>query len=278
MEHVSWESTALDPSARALRQARLPLHHLVQAVAAVGQTLAPKAADDSQQALTVKALRSWLGAPVAGGRLRAAVDPVGAELQLRGAGGHPLAALPMEGRTLADGLVFLREALRAAGVEDAPLALPSHPADFPHHPLADGAPFPAGGAEGRAELARLHAGTHDLLAGLVAGRDAPLRLWPHHFDLGCSFAVGGAGLTLGLGASPGDGADGAPYWYATFSPRPEGALPALGGGGAWRTSGWSGAELPLALLGREPAAQRAQVEAFFESAIAAAERLAARGS
>jgi hypothetical protein len=273
--HVSWEAEPLDPAAGALVAARLPLHHAVQVVAAVGQTLAPRVSDDSQQALVVKGPRSWLGAPVAGGRLRAGIDPVDAEIRLCDAGGARLSGLAMEGRTLDEGLAFLVEALRAAGVPDAPLALPSHPADFPHHPLADGAPFPPGGASGRGELARLVDGTHALLARLVGGRDAPLRLWPHHFDLGCSFPLGG--LTLGLGVSPGDGTAGAPYWYATVWPRPEGALPALGGGGTWRTSGWSGAELPLARLAREGAAQRAQVEAFFGSAVAAAERIAAAG-
>jgi hypothetical protein len=274
MEHAAPQDEPFDTSARAIVAARLPLHHLVQAVAAVGQSLAPAAPDDGQQALSVAGPRSWLGAPVAEGRLRAGLDPVDAELRLCSAGGVPLARMAMAGKTLAQGLAFLREALRAEGVPDAPLALPTHPPDFPHHPIADGGTFPADGAGGRAELARLFAGTHDLLLRRVGGRASPIRLWPHHFDLACTVSVGR--VSLGLGVSPGDGGGGAPYWYATFDPRPGGALPALGGGGSWRTSGWSGAELPLSRLLREGAAQWGQVEAFCASALEAAERLAAR--
>jgi len=260
------------PSATALRDARLPLHHALQVVAAVGQSLGPRAPDDAQQALEVTGPRRWLGARVAEGRWRAALDPVSVDLALVDGEGAPLATLAMVGRTLDEGLTFLRGALRRAGAPDAPLALPRHPEDFPQHPLADGARFPADGHEARAALALLFWETRALLAGL-AGLRGPIRLWPHHFDLGAQAAAGGS--TLGLGLSPGDGVDGAPYWYATFPPLPAGGLPPLAGGGTWRTAGWKGAELPLARVAEADGARRSQVEAFFASALDAARRLAA---
>ena len=40
-----------------------------------------------------------------------------------------------------------------------------------------------------------------------------IQLWPEHFDVGCSVAVGGS--TLNLGASPGDGSEELPYLYVS---------------------------------------------------------------
>jgi len=269
MGGLAWEE--LDPSARGLAEARLVLHHAVQPVAAVGQTLAPRAPDDSQQSLSVQSLRSWVGAQVAGGRLRGGIDPVPLEIRLSNGAGAPLASLPLAGRTLADALAFLRSELERRGQPARELALPTHPPDFPRHPLADGARFPGGGEEPRAELARLFAGTRALLEEVLGEREVPVRLWPHHFDLAGTAQVGA--VSVGLSVSPGDGAAGGPYWYATLSPPPAPAdLPPLAGGGSWHLQGWTGGELPLERLGRGAASQREQVRAFFLSAVAAARR------
>jgi hypothetical protein len=269
MGTLDWEE--LDPSAAGLGESRLVLHHAIQPVAAVGETLAPRAADDSQQGLSVRARRSWVGATVGGGRLRGGIDPVALELQLCDGAGTPLASLPLAGRTLADALAFMRAELERRGQPPAGLALPTHPPDFPHHPLADGARFPEGGEGGRDELARLFAGTRALLREALGEKDAPIWLWPHHFDLAGTTEIGA--VSVGLGVSPGDGASGRPYWYATLSPSPpRDRLPPLAGGGSWHLTGWTGAELPLERLRRGAAGQRDQVREFFLSALAAARR------
>jgi hypothetical protein len=238
-----WEP--LGPMPRDLTEARLVLQQAVQLVAAVGQSLAKTAPDDSQQSLELSAdLKSWLGAPV--GKTRAGLEPVSLTLFLADASGAPKAKFPLAGRTLKEGLQILEAGL------DAKLALPMHPADFPHHAIADGARFPTGGEASRACVARLFANTQR-----VFGK-AKSRMWPHHFDLACTVK------TVNAGFSPGDGTQGMPYWYATWSKPPKGP-PAIDGGGKWRTSGWAGAEL---LLEQKP--EEAQVKAFFQSAYDAA--------
>jgi hypothetical protein len=204
---------------------------------------------------------------VAGGALRAGLDPLDLELRLADGAGAPLARLPLAGRTLADGLSFLRGELQRRGVT-ADLELPRHPADFPAHALASGAPFEAGDRRARQELTRLFADTAALVAGML-GAPSPPRLWPHHFDLACSTRAGDR--SLGLGVSPGEGAAGRPYWYATaWPPLPRDRLPPLEGGGSWHFEGWTGAELPIERLRRGAAAQRAQVAAFLASAMVGA--------
>ncbi len=259
---MEWEE--LLPSREGLPEARLVLHHAIQLVAAAGQSLGEKAPDDSQQSLTIAS--GWLGAPLASGRLRAGLDPARLELRLCDGEGVPLAALALAGRTMAEGLAFLAAELERRGQPASALALPRHPADFPHHPLADGARFPAGESAALGELVRLFSGTRALLDEL--GEGAPLRLWPHHFDLACSVQLGG--VSLGMGVSAGDGAAGSPYWYATPWPRPQlDRLPPIAGGGTWHLEGWVGAELPLQRLGAGANAQQRQVRDFFQSARAA---------
>ena len=264
MTDMTWEE--LDPRAAGLAAARLSLHHAIQLVAAVGQSLAPRAEDDSQQSLTVAEAGAWLGSAVAGGALRAGIDPIALELWLADAAGRPLVALPLAGRTLEEGLGFLTAQLERRHV-DATLELPRHPADFPEHALAKGAPFAADDLSPRRELARLFANTRALLAAAVGPSGLPLRLWPHHFDLACTVQVGRR--SVGLGVSAGEGTAGRPYWYAApWSALPGEALPPLEGGGSWRVEGWAGAELPLERLLPGARAQRDQLDAFFGSVMA----------
>lgn len=258
MEPLAWE--ALDPDAPGLDEARLVLHHAVQLVAAVGQSLAPPAPDDSQQSLTLAGQRVWQGAPVGPG-VRAVLDPVALELCLAGPGGATFGAWPLAGRTMAEGLSLLAAGLAGRGLPGGQIELPRHPEDFPVHRLAAGATFPSPGALPSTQVARLFAGTAGLLASLGAD---PARLWPHHFDLAARVGLGRGSVLLG--ASPGDGSGGRAYWYATPDPRPD-RLPPLLGGGAWRREGWFGAELPLERLARDSGAQRRQVGDFYRSVL-----------
>lgn len=264
-EQLAWAAIRTGPRGAPEVEARLSLHHALQLVAAVGQHLGARRPDDSQQSLEVGE-RLWLGQRVAGG-LRAALDPVALTLHLCGAGDRPVASLSLGGETLASGLAFLRAELERRGVAAGSVELPAHPADFPIHPLARGARFPGGPAAERTELAALFAASAGALRQATRPDSPPIRLWPHHFDLAGTVQAGAA--SVGLGFSPGDGAAGSPYWYATL-PRPRGALPPLEGRGRWHLEGWFGAELPLALLAEDAGGRRAQVLAFWASAMNAA--------
>jgi hypothetical protein len=232
---MDWEELGETPGD--LIERRLELHYAAQLVAAVGQTLAPKQPDESQQSLRLSPdLRTWLG-----------YDNVGLEPRsLALFAGE--ARFPLAGRTMGEGLDWLDDTLHAT------LALPAHPPDFPHHDLGDSARFPSDGEESRDFVARLFANTQRVLSTY----GAPLRLWPHHFDLACT--VRG----IGAGFSPGDGTQDLPYWYATTQTKPA----SIGGGGVWQTSPWSGAALPLEKLSRGAENEQPQLEAFFTSLLA----------
>lgn len=271
MTDLTWKE--LDPRAAGLAAARMSLHHAIQLVAAVGQSFAPRAKDDSQQSLTLAGAGAWLGVPVAGGTLRAGIDPLALELWLADGSGRPLVAFPLAGRSLAEGLHFLAAELGRRRVDGA-LELPRHPADFPVHALAKGAAFEGDDLSPRRELARLIANTQELLAATVGPSGPPLRLWPHHFDLACTVQVGHR--SVGLGVSAGDGVAGRPYWYAApWSALPGEGLPLLEGDGSWHVEGWAGAELPIGRLFPGARAQREQVGAFFRSVMAGPPRSAA---
>ena len=264
---ADWAAIRSSGRGREEVEARLSVHYALQLVASVGQQLAPRLDDDSQQSAAVEE-PLWLGVPVGGGRLRAGLDPVGLTLHVCDGAARSLAPLSLGGQTLESGLAFLRAELGQRGVPAERLSVPTHPPDFPVHALAGGSAFPLGASPHRAELASLFAASRGLQASLRGSLENPIRLWPHHFDLACTVRVGA--ISVGLGFSPGDGTTGQPYWYATLSPRPAGALPPLRGDGAWHLEGWFGAELPIARLLEGPGARHAQVLSFYESALAAA--------
>src|SRR5260221_5339559 len=83
-------------------EARLVVQYAAQLVAAVGQSLGEKAPDDSQQSLSLdRGPLDWLGTPVAGGTLRAGLEPVRLELRLCRRARRPAEAVPPPRRTLA---------------------------------------------------------------------------------------------------------------------------------------------------------------------------------
>jgi hypothetical protein len=158
------------------------------------------------------------------------------------------------------------------------------PYELPAHAVAAGAPLPAFPLPGFAELARYFANAEPLLRAITQGRPgaAPVRCWPHHFDLGTLLTHAGVGgddvSTVGLGLSPGDEGYPEPYFYVTLWPHPRGlpeVLPALPGGGHWHREGWDGAVLPGTRLVETPGArdQEALARDFLVSAVRVARGL-----
>ena len=179
---------------------------------------------------------------------RAALRPEDLSLAVF-AGGTEVDRLALEGRTRAAAFAWLATAARNLG---GPAASPSPAAPYviPGHEVETGVPF-AGPPDGSlAELTRWFADGDALLRSVAAEWPgaAPVRLWPHHFDVGSVLPLeGGLGHedpSIGVGLSPGDDGIAEPYLYVTpWPPPPAESLPALPAGGRWHLEGWTGAVL-----------------------------------
>ena len=287
-----WEPLGGVPAA-ALRAARLLAHWAVQVPAAFGNGLLPRQADLSHQSLSwdprERALVSGAVALGGGVPVRAGLRIATLELLLAERRGPVLEHHALVGSTLEEGLLWLADAVHRRGGEDAArrLSLPEH--QLPEHDVGLGERFPDADAAAFGELARWYADAHLVLEEVRRANEGAsrVRAWPHHFDVATLLPRDPAGPTvprrageepptIGVGLSPGDEAYEAPYWYVTPPGTPTAAdpLPALAGGGIWNEEVWFGAVLPAELLADEAEEQRAQVEAFLDSAIAAARALA----
>ena len=260
-------------SPQALGEARLVLHHAAQLVAAVGRGLVPPRPDDGHTSLEwLGAVRALAGQTVDGPRpWRAALRPDDLVLAVLTDGSSR--ELPLGGRTRAEASRWLAREAGAAGAPTGTLRFEA-PYALPPTAVADGAAFPAGPDDARAELARWLANADGLLraaAGAWPGA-APVRVWPHHFDVGSVLPLvagaGEEGPSIGIGLSPADEGIKEPYWYVTLWPRPTGPLPALPAG-HWHTEGWTGALLTGSELvaAGDGAAQAALAARFVSGAV-----------
>jgi hypothetical protein len=260
-------------SPRALGEARVVLHHAAQLVAAVGRSLVPPQPDDGHTSLEwLGEARTLAGQAVPGRRpWRAALRPD--DLVLAVVGDGVARELPLAGRTPAEAFAWLTEEARVAGApagalrSEAPYAIPASA-------VAGGAAFSAATDGARAELARWFANADGLLRDVAAAwpGSAPVRVWPHHFDVGSVLPLGGGtgeeASAIGSGLSPGDEGSAEPYWYATRWPQPAGAGPGLPAG-RWHGEGWTGALLTATDLvaAGEAAAQGALAARFLSGAV-----------
>lgn len=154
--------------------------------------------------------------------------------------------------------------------------------------------MPAGGRPGdgcrpgsSARLARWFADGDAQLRPLAASWPgaAPVRVWPHHFDIGSVLPLGdGHGEdapSIGAGLSPGDDGIPEPYLYVTPWPAPPAdALPSLPAGGRWHREGWTGAVLTGGeiVAAGEGTAQAEAARAFLAGMVEALRARHERGS
>jgi len=259
-----------------LEPARLAAHWAVQTSAALGGTLAPAQADDGHTSLVWhEASRRLVGASVptsAGGRaLRAALALDELRLGLLDADDRLACDLDLDGETIDGAIGWLAIKFQELGGESVTLRRPEF--ELPAHPVADGAPLEAQGlGPALGELQRWFANANQALIDFLGEDDAstPVRVWPHHFDIGAVITVaqrsdGEPTRTIGVGLSPGDESYAEPYVYANAWPRPR----HLGGHavlnyGEWNRDGWFGAVLRgSSLTSRPRAEQRSMVDTFF---------------
>jgi hypothetical protein len=272
-----WEALGrVSPSQ--IEEARLELHHAAQLVASVGRSLVPARPDDGHTSLEWDGdLRGFVGQEVAGERAwRAGLVPDDLSLVVL-VEGEVAHRRELGGLTKGAARAWLGEkALEhaAAGGRltfEAPYAMPAHPVDA-------GQRFTPPGDGSLAEVARWFADADALLREVATWpRAAPVRVWPHHFDIGSVLPLGAAGdedaPSIGIGLSPGDDGIPEPYFYVTPWPPPGAgeALPDLAAPGRWHREGWTGAVLTAAdvVAAGDGATQAARASAFLTKAVSA---------
>lgn len=246
---VRWETVGSAPP-RDLSPARLLLHHAAQLPSAVGRSLVPARPDDGHTSLEWHGASGQLvGAEVGGPRpLRAALRPRDLSLAVL-ADGAQAGRLSLAGRTRAEAFDWLVSLVHDLGAPADRLEM-AVPFTLPEHAVGTGAPFALPGPGELEEVARWLANADTLLRAVAREwpASAPVRVWPHHFDIGSVLPLAGRhgeeAPSIGVGLSPGDDGIPEPYFYVTPWPPPSAAsLPALPAGGRWNVQGWIGAVL-----------------------------------
>lgn len=267
--------------AQDLTESRVQLHYAIQLIAATGAALAEPIPDYSHTSLVWNTvLKAFVGTAIrATQSFQVAFDPVGFTLSLLNGQSDPIASLPLTGKTMTEGLQWLKQEVSKLGADATKIVFLDYPPDdFPAHPLAQGALFDGSQTEALSELAAYYANTHLLLEPIVSKHEdaSAIRIWSHHFDMATLIMLpgmkDGSPLTVGAGFSPGDTSYNEPYWYVSPYPYPDTAsLPALDGHGFWHTQHWVGGVLTAAQLpdSASAEAQQQQVEAFLQSALEA---------
>jgi hypothetical protein len=262
-----------------LRDTRVQLHWAAQVISAAADRWLPMQPDDGHSNMEWQPETEALVGNAMKTGLRVALALRGFELRAV-RGDRAIATLALTGRTLADAMRWAD--MQIAGAEgDSPRGIHARTYDMPDHPVhAEGAAF----SPEPVKLAAL-AGwfTHaDAALRDLAAREphaVPVRVWPHHFDIGSiSFLdePGPSSRQIGFGLSPGDRHYEQPYFYVTGYPLvADPQFPPLPGGGFWR-------EQPpfvgAVLLGSSIVATpdpRAASRAFLEAAVAASRTLIA---
>jgi hypothetical protein len=268
-----------------LIESRLQLHYAIQFIAATGAALAEPLPDYSHTSLVWNpTLEIFVGPAIrAAQSFQVALDPTNLMLILSNRQNKTIAALPLDGKTMAEGLNWLKQEIANMEVDPDRIVFLDYPADdFSDHALAHGATFDASQDLGLSELADYYANTHLLLQTVLTDIEdsSSIRIWPHHFDMASLIMLPsnqeGISLTIGVGLSPGDASYNEPYWYVSPYPYPGTAsLPALDGYGVWHTQHWVGAVLLASELAKHvnAEAQSQQVTTFLKSALGASTTL-----
>ncbi len=282
MTSSSWKQVgSLAPTA--LSEARVQLHWAAQPIAAVGDAMIPRRADDSQSNFGWSDARGALMSHSIPSGLYAGLCVRSFSIVLLDSNEEILERKALEHETLAAALDWLRAtvASRTGTQLDAKLQLRDY--DMPSHPVNSGAPFSLADPSALSELALWFENGFTMLREIAeteATATSP-RCWPHHFDIGSLILLdpelgAEAGRSVGVGLSPGDSTFPEPYFYVSPYPRPSASsLPALAGGGTWHREGFFAAVLTGSSVDRtaDGGAQYAQVAQFLRSACTAARAL-----
>ncbi len=250
-----WEYAGAIPPDE-LVPARTALHNAAQYVAATGKALVPERADGSHTSMEWSnrlqaLLGERIGDPEREDGFRVALRLPDVTLLVLESG-DVTEVLPLEGRTLADGLAWLQAQVDRLGGAKKKLALPTHYEIL--SPMKKEETFVIESREACVELARYFANADRVFQALgdALPEASSIRCWPHHFDIGGLLVLEPSkpseeARSVGFGLSPGDHDYSEPYFYINPYPSPDISkerLPGLEGSGIWHTEGWLGAVLP----------------------------------
>lgn len=261
----------------ALREMRLQAHHAAQLLTAfAGWALEPRE-DDAHRSFCWLADEGLLATGSEtrerGSRIvRLDLSTLRLSVAQEGASGlQVVAALDLDGRTLAEGHDWLAEQVLGDATTAAELPLPDF--SLPAHPVAEGAAFHLD-PTAATELRRWFHEAWRVIRRVTDRPDAgAIRCWPHHFDIAALITVSTGDdplRTVGVGMTPGDESYSAPYGYISPWPAPRGRdLPSLPHG-HWHTGEWVGAVLTA---DEWTALTPEEVASFYSAAIDAAIRL-----
>jgi len=274
---MPWQTLGT-PAPDQLAHTREQLHCVAQVVASVPRSLATPQDDWSHHSFQWDAQRqALLGAEIpSGNNFRAGVRVADGTAIIVAADGSEVAAQPAHGLAIDDLFAWLTEQVTALTGAPPPKPLIEVEDGLPE-PCAAGQRFDLGDTPALAEIARYYENSHAVLQQIVASHDnaAPVRTWPHHMDMATLISLDpGAdpetARSVSFGMQPGDGFYAEPYYYSSPWPYPEaGAEPALSGGGAWRTEGFTAAVLVASNLvdAGDATEQEQALDAFARSAI-----------
>lgn len=235
-------------AARRLVDARQTLHAAVQVPAALGTTRLPDRGDFQHTNLGWDPTnRAFVGRPVDGRAAGLRVTDL-TWLVVETDHGYALAERPAAGRTIAQGLAWLREQTGGAALAVGSWEMPDHPA------TTEGAPLDHPDPAHLEELARWFdlawVATSQVARSLdTRGHVSEVRVWPHHFDLAATLTLDpGAdpehARAVTIGMTPGDGTFPEPYGYVSPWPYPPSAPTTPLDHGHWHTKGFTAAVAP----------------------------------
>lgn len=257
------------------------LHHAAQVVAAVGDSLLPKAEDDSQSSLEWIPGINALAGQVVEGNFRAALRYLPFEMLVLDDENRIREGQFIPGHTKKELMQWLQRAVTRIGGDGSKIRPIQH-FSIPGHEVGKGEPFPDFNPALHNELIQYRANADWILNEVIGlyKDTVVVRTWPHHFDTGSMIiqarnADGAPTKTIGIGWAIPDEQFDEPYYYVnhwTASDQPDyDQLPELEGNGFWYLDKWKGAVLKTGkvVAHQQAADQQQEVLQFFRAAIRA---------
>lgn len=278
----NWQTLAHTETTE-LNKASTQLHHAAQFVALFGNSLLPKAADDSQSSMVwLPKLKALAGQEInLKRRIRMALLYETFELQLINENEEALGVFPLSGQTKGTALSFVRTQARSFGKKADDIQPITH-FNLPKHGLDEGGPFHMTDPGHFQELARYRHNAQLALTEIAKEYEyaTEVATWPHHFDTGSVIPVkfddqSNLTKTVGIGLAPADNIAGEFYFYVNHWQQEGKAdyntLPSLPEGAEWHTEDWKGAILKMSEVVKKKQAEEQSelVESFLRSAVEA---------